>query len=599
MSETQTYDGRYIVVGPPGTGKTTFLSKQVGTIVEKFNAGMIANWETPVLVCSLTKAAAAEIGGRDMPVEKGAVGTLHSHCFQLLGRPKILTRADVLYWNMDYPTQLQVEKFPKPQKQGGEGLEDPHASAVAEDARVVTGAVRAGQDLYDRCEIARHRMTPSDHLQADEKQFLDEWTAFKKERNVVDFTDLIYNAMFQTDHAPAKPWVILVDEAQDLSRLEDALLKRWGERAAATILVGDPLQTIYGFRGSDPALFHDPDVPESHHRVLSQSYRVPKRVLEASVYWIRGQLGVEPAEYKPRPDPFEPEKPYDGSVEVREYNYELPGPLVNEILEIIKRDPTETIMIQATCSYMLNGIVGELRYHGVPFANPWKRNRGDWNPLREGENSTANKLAVALTTCKDSPEIRPWSYVAVARFLSMLKAKGVVASGKMKRVLDLCKTYEAHPEATPTEHEIVEWFGEGGFLHRTWLGEVTEREFMDWWYAHRKKPISEPLAQYLRYVVQRCSSEGLRKPPRVYIGTVHSFKGSEAGVVFVFPDLSPTAHSHWGRGGSPVRAEIVRQFYVAMTRSQERLIICRAASIRCAPLRREVSDWIGNGGGGG
>ena len=42
-----------------------------------------------VLISSLTKAAATEIGGRDLPISFDALGTLHSHCCHALGRPEI------------------------------------------------------------------------------------------------------------------------------------------------------------------------------------------------------------------------------------------------------------------------------------------------------------------------------------------------------------------------------------------------------------------------------------------------------------------------------------------------------------------------------
>ena len=189
--------------------------------------------------------------------------------------------------------------------------------------------------------------------------------------------------------------------------------------------------------------------------------------------------------------------------------------------------------------------------------------------------------------------IRPWSYAAIAAFFTTIKARGVLPRGAMAQAKAECKTYEAHPESTPTAHEVSEWTGgDGSFLFRTWLGETTESEFMDWWYDARKSGVSESMAQYLRYIVGRHGSAGLRETPRCYVGTCHSFKGSEAGVVYVFPDLSPTAHTHWNKYGSEEKAEIVRQFYVAMTRSQEGLVICRNASSQCAPLRREVLNYL-------
>ena len=74
---TETEAAEYRVVGPPGCGKTTWLGDQVQQAVE---SGM------SVLISSLTKAAATEIGGRNLPISFDALGTLHP-ALPLLPRP--------------------------------------------------------------------------------------------------------------------------------------------------------------------------------------------------------------------------------------------------------------------------------------------------------------------------------------------------------------------------------------------------------------------------------------------------------------------------------------------------------------------------------
>ena len=58
------------------------------------------------------------------------------------------------------------------------------------------------------------------------------------------------------------------------------------------------------------------------------------------------------------------------------------------------------------------------------------------------------------------------------------------------------------------------------------------------------------------------------------MGTIHSVKGGQADVVYVFPDLSLNGHKEYNGGEwEPV----IRQFYVGVTRCKESLIICRPA----------------------
>ncbi len=70
----------YRIFGPPGTGKTTNLTRQIRRAVERFG-------QDSVLVTSFSRTAAAELAGRDLPLSPDRIGTLHSHCFHALGCP--------------------------------------------------------------------------------------------------------------------------------------------------------------------------------------------------------------------------------------------------------------------------------------------------------------------------------------------------------------------------------------------------------------------------------------------------------------------------------------------------------------------------------
>ena len=69
----------------------------------------------------------------------------------------------------------------------------------------------------------------------------------------------------------------------------------------------------------------------------------------------------------------------------------------------------------------------------------------------------------------------------------------------------------------------------------------------------------------------------LRETPRVIVGTIHSVKGCEADVVFLFPDLSRAADAAYQKHG-PDRDSVIRLFYVDMTRAKHTLYICQQES---------------------
>ena len=55
------------------------------------------------------------------------------------------------------------------------------------------------------------------------------------------------------------------------------------------------------------------------------------------------------------------------------------------------------------------------------------------------------------------------------------------------------------------------------------------------------------------------------------MGTVHSFKGAEADVVVLMPNLSARGGQAWLGAGD--RDGVIRMAYVGMTRAREKLII--------------------------
>ena len=85
----------HITIGPPGCGKTTWLSRQVERAYEK---------SRNITVISLTRSSAAEVAGRELPIPDRQVGTLHSQCFRALRGAEIAEtpkHADV--WNKENP----------------------------------------------------------------------------------------------------------------------------------------------------------------------------------------------------------------------------------------------------------------------------------------------------------------------------------------------------------------------------------------------------------------------------------------------------------------------------------------------------------------
>lgn len=495
------------------------------------------------MVTSLTRAAAVEISSRVDADRIGAIGTLHSICYRAMGGSTLPVAESLIEdWNTKYPLLAITGDGAKPSDD-----DIVEAPIYGEDR---------GDKAYADVMLARSRMLDEALWLPDMRTFRDLWEAWKMDVGAVDFTDMIeYGLGMPT--APGEPSVIVADEVQDYSRLEMAVLRHWAEGAEHTVLIGDPDQALYEWRGADPEIFRDASVDDEHRRVLSQSYRVPRQVRDRALAWIRQHVGPRRNDvvYDPRDE--------DGEVVRGGACFWQPEGLIAQVQADL--DAGRSVMVMATTSRMLQPLVSVLRQQGMPFANPWRRRRGDWNPLytRKDAVSMADRILAYLRPDKAvwGDEARWWTGDDLRRWTSPLRADGVLRHGA-KAAIDKLRGNH-HDEMLVTD--LIEWF------HEEALSAAMDGG-LDWWEG-ALLPLKHRSAKFPLEVARRHGAAMLRKEPKLYVGTVHSFKGAEADAVYVWPDLSVPAWEEWSNGGLAARDAIARVFYVAMTRARQRLVL--------------------------
>lgn len=103
----------------------------------------------------------------------------------------------------------------------------------------------------------------SSHLATETIRLESQYTEYKTERGLVDFTDLeILLLQLLQDEALAARLaedfdLVLVDEFQDTNPLQLAIFQQLRRFSPRSRWVGDPKQAIYGFRDTDPELVDD------------------------------------------------------------------------------------------------------------------------------------------------------------------------------------------------------------------------------------------------------------------------------------------------------------------------------------------------------
>jgi superfamily I DNA/RNA helicase len=527
----------YRAIGPPGCGKTTWLSKQVKNAVSKHGPDS-------VLLASLTKAAAAELAGRDLPINPESVGTLHAHAFRALDRPQLAQdKKHIEAWNAhvsnrDHPSWRLTQWL----KQDDMG-------------RAATEEASEGDKLLEAAEMYRHRCAPMEIWPDRVRAWFQAWQDFKEMSYAMDFTDMIVKATEVIEHAPGNPRFIFLDEAQDLSLLELNLARTWAEHCEVFIMVGDPDQCLYEWRGSSPLNFESPKLEERYYKYLSQSYRVPAAVHRVAVRWIERIKDRRKVEYYPR---VEGDEPVEGICRKTDLSYQDAQYLIRDAKANLEAG--RSIMFLGTAGYMLHPLIKYMRQEGIPFHNPYNTKRGDWNPLGSVARRGTISMAERIRAFAYGEWISDWD--ELAKWLKTLKLDHFRA-GKYV-------THEFIRREVKGKHDLKE-------LNNILTDEAIKRAFEgDFeWLRSGMTSTYKDLAS-TKYAIKVCEKFGettLGKSPQIVIGTIHSVKGGQADVVYVFPDLSPAADDEWF-SGQKARAGIYRAFYVAMTRAREELVLC-------------------------
>jgi len=501
---------------------------------------------------SFTRAAAHEIASRNVPLPRDNVGTLHAFAYRAIGRPHMVE------------DDAGIKQF-------NEGQEAYRISgpAVEKHEGMMPLSTR-GDEVRAEYSRLRNLCVPREAWPASVLAFAAVWEDYKAATGGIDFADMIEVALNDTGSPEQCPQVIVCDEAQDFSRLELQLVWRWAQNVNKVVMALDTDQVLYSWAGSDPAVFLE--IEPREQKVLAQSYRVPRAVHSVAMEWIRQVQGREDVEYYPRPA--------DGEVAMSDATFLKPEKLLEDVLAALEEmawdeDREEwrpaTCMIMGSCSYMIEPLVRLLRAEAIPFGNPWRRKQGAWNPLaKRGEGSTVDAVRAFVAPHQEGAT-RIWTAEQVAAWAKI--TKGVFRRYGKAAVTDLDEdASEAEVVEALTAHMRAE------HLDGAW---ALPPECLDWLARNLLQARRGP-GEYALQVLANQGVGALEEEPRLFVGTIHSFKGAQADHVWVYPDLSKKGFHTYRQDDTD---SVLRQYYVAMTRAREKLTLCAAAG-------REAVEWL-------
>lgn len=238
-------DGPCMVLAGPGSGKTRVITYRIANMVVNKNIK-----PTSILAISFTKASSIEMKNRalslsnDFRMNKVTYGTFHSVFFRILR----------YFENYNIESILDEKTKRIGLKNILKGLNIENADDDETIGQVINEISYVKNELMDKRDFKSEVLTNDEFITV--YNFYEE---YKQQMNKIDFDDmliktyeLLKNNKAALDRVRSVYRYILVDEFQDINKVQFEALKLIANPSNNIFVVGDEDQSIYGFRGSRP-----------------------------------------------------------------------------------------------------------------------------------------------------------------------------------------------------------------------------------------------------------------------------------------------------------------------------------------------------------
>lgn len=604
MTAVSHRNGPMMVLAGPGSGKTTVITHRIKRLLEQGVS------PSSILVITFTKAAALEMKNRFCSMmeqntaaeESGRVsfGTFHSVFYQILRLAYRFPAGNVI------GEEQKREFFRNFLKETGMEVEDEgeFISSIINEISYVKGS---------RIDITYYysQNCPEEWF----KRLYQGYEKMLSETGKIDFDDMLVlcHELFseRTDILAAwqrKYRYILVDEFQDINRLQYEIVKMLALPENNLFIVGDDDQSIYRFRGARPEIMlgFEKDYPGAKRVLLPFNYRSTKEIVETSLRLIahnkvRFEKELHPSHGAGRPVDLRiyenPLKEMD-TVAGQLRQYRQAGYAWSDMAVLYRTGTGSGLLAEKLLEYnipfQMRDVVPNLYTHWIArdfFAylsiGAGSRKRSDFfrimnRPNRYLSRDAFERAEVSFDAVKSFYQDKDWMEDRLEDMEADLRTIGhlkpYAAVNYIRKTVgydEYLKEYAQFRRIRPEElFEVADQLLESaaGFPdYESWTGHAKEYE--------------EEL--------KRQTAGDQAKKEGVILSTMHSAKGLEFSVVFVTDANEGIVPHH--KAALPADIEEERRlFYVAMTRAKERLHICavRERHHRTQEISRFVRECL-------
>lgn len=272
-------DGPMMVLAGPGSGKTTVITHRVQYLTKEYGID-----PGDILVITFTRAAAEEMRERYEALTGGGsrvtFGTFHSIFFRILKLAYRYTADNIV-------REEQQMQFVRELAQAG-GLEpedeNEFAASILSEISSVKGERIALEHYYSK-----------NCLDAVFRQLYAGYEEKMRRAGLIDFDDMMVLCLelFTERKDILSAWqrryrYILIDEFQDINRLQYEIVRMLAKPEDNLFIVGDDDQSIYRFRGAKPEIMlgFERDYPGAGRILLDMNYRSTEEIVAPALRLI-------------------------------------------------------------------------------------------------------------------------------------------------------------------------------------------------------------------------------------------------------------------------------------------------------------------------